>query len=67
MANRPKLIVIPGRFLDAVERLLNTAPPMKSAEDRAEIAKGKRIIERARRTRVTGVTPARTKARKKAR
>lgn len=63
MPNHPKLIVIPGTFLDAVDRLLKTAPPPKSAKDRAEIAKGKRIIAKARKTRVVGLKPARKKAR----
>ena len=48
MANHPKMIVIPGTFLDAVEKLLRTAPPPKGAKDKADFARAKRIIKRTR-------------------
>lgn len=34
MAKHPKSITLSGPFLDAVERLLRTAPPPRSAEDK---------------------------------
>jgi hypothetical protein len=40
------MIVVPGTFLDAVEKLLHTAPPPKTAKDKAAFAKAKRIIKR---------------------
>ena len=77
MPNHPKLIVIPGTFLDAVEKLLRTAPPPKGAKDKADFARAKQIIKRTRKRpvemldeqamlrRMTGKKKART--RKKAR
>lgn len=47
-ANHPKLIVVKGTFLDAVEKLLNTAPPPKAAKDEAVFAKARRSLKRAR-------------------
>ncbi len=48
MANHPKLIVIPGTFLDAVEKLLHTAPPPKTARDRADRQRAARIVKAVR-------------------
>lgn len=45
---REKLVVIPGAVLDAVERLINTAPPPKTAKDKADRAIATRIIKRTR-------------------
>ena len=50
MANHPKLIVIPGPFLDAVEKLLRTAPPPRSAPERKLLTK----LEARRKGRATG-------------
>jgi hypothetical protein len=42
MANHPKLITIPGTFLDTVEKLLHTPPPPKTAKDGTRKKKGTR-------------------------
>jgi hypothetical protein len=64
MANHPKLIVIPGTFHDAVERLLHTAPPpTKTAAAREALAK--QDVQRKRKTQ-TGAKK-KTGTRKKAR
>ena len=55
MANHPKLIVIPGTFLDAVDKLLKTAPPPKGAKDKTRTRE------------VAEYVPRKTGARKKAR
>lgn len=39
MAKHPKSITLSGPFLDAVERLLRTAPPPRSAEERKLLTK----------------------------
>jgi hypothetical protein len=52
MANNPKMIVVPGPFFDALERLLNTAPPPKTGKEKADRATAKRIIKRTRKRRV---------------
>lgn len=39
MANRPKPIKLPGTFMQAVERLLNTAPPPKGKTKKAAAKK----------------------------
>jgi hypothetical protein len=44
MANHPKLLVIPGTFLDAVEKLLKTAPPPKTAKARAQLERDKETV-----------------------
>ncbi len=48
MPNHPKLIDVPGTFFNAVEGLLNTAPPPKSAKDKAELVHVKRTVKRVR-------------------
>lgn len=42
MANHPKLIKLPGDFMGAVERLLNTAPPPKGKKALTAKRKGAR-------------------------
>lgn len=36
--------MIPGTFFDAVERLLNVAPPPKTAKDRADLANARKTL-----------------------
>jgi hypothetical protein len=47
-----KLIMIPATLLDAIERLLRTAPPPKTAKDKADRDTAKQIIKRTRKQRV---------------
>jgi hypothetical protein len=69
MANHPKLLLVPATFLDDFETLLGTAPPPKTARDRADRATAKRIIKRARKRRVEVLDEKalRARAREKAR
>ena len=48
MANHPKLIKLPGEFLDVVARLLRTAPPHKTDADRKAIDDGLKSLELVR-------------------
>lgn len=60
MANTPKLIKIPGSFFDAVEKLLNTAPPPKTAKGRAQRERDKQTVKAIRtRSRKAGGRKAR--------
>lgn len=55
MRRESRLVVIPGTWLNDVERLLETAPRPTSAKTRAAIARGKRIIAKVRKTRIVGL------------
>lgn len=56
MSRNPKLIKIPGPFMDAVKRLLQTAPPPKTTKDRKILDDGMKAIERMRER--AGLKPA---------
>jgi hypothetical protein len=48
MPKRTEFLIVPSSFIDDFETLVNTAPPPKTAKDKAERATAKRIIQWAR-------------------
>jgi hypothetical protein len=47
-ADRERRFLVPGVFLDAVERLLTSTPPPASAKDRKTLAEALNVVARAK-------------------
>lgn len=64
MSRTPNLLKIPGPFMKAVARLLQTAPPPKTAKDRKVIDDGLKALDEMKKKRAVLKKRAPAKAKK---